>query len=218
MVYGRRRRFYRKPKRFYRGARRIKRYYRRRRSSVEVKHNEHDLAAEYPSIGNMWTHVDMTDIAQGTGNNQRLGNKITLTGYGIRGILEGGQTNTALDDNSNIVRLIVALWDSDTAMPLNDNSVTLGSTILKTSTFGKGLIKKLVDRTIDLRVYSLDSTGYLPASKQIRKYVRLNETIYYPGNAGRANKKLIVGLLSDSMAIPNPGFTHGNQTIYWKDS
>lgn len=198
----------------------IKRYVRRAiNSGVESKLNNTVLATAFSSCGSTWNEVELTDIAQGTGQNQRIGNHITACGFTIDGVLVGGQTNLVTDDNRNTMRIILAIWDATTATPCADNSISLSSYLSRDRIVGNGLIQKLFDKVIVLRTPGADSTGYLPAVQHIKRYIRFYRKLYYAGSSSTScGRKIILSILSDSGAVPNPGFTSGFCNMYFKDA
>lgn len=171
----------------------------------------------WPSISSNWGEIEITQLSQGAASTQRIGNQIKLRGFYMKGTLLGGQVNGALDDNYNVVRIVVGLYDSSSTTPLTASSVVMSGAITPETV--KGLIKKYVDKTVILRSAGRDSTGYLPAAAEVKKFVKCHPTIVYSGTgATTAQRKLIVSMLSDSSASPNPGFVNGYRALWFEDA
>lgn len=186
---------------------------------VETKFVNNTLPTAFSSIGNTWVEQDMTAIAQGAGIAQRNGHEVKITGFNLRGTLVGGQSNLATDDNRNTVRIILATWDASSAGPLAANGATIDSYISKNTTVSRGLIKKHIDKIIELPTAGRDSTGYLPAIKLVKFFKKLRTFIRYYGSAStNDNKKLILSMISDSAAVSNPGFTQGYYSVFFEDA
>lgn len=199
----------------------VKRYVQKAiHKDVETKFANLNLTANFSSIGSGWTEYEMTNISQGTGISSRVGNQIRLRGLFIGGSIVGGQTNLATDDNRDTMRIIIALWDSANAIPLTTNLADMNSLVAKETSAGKGLVKKYVDTIVQLRSPGRDSTGYLPALRYFKKFVKLHNTLVrYAGSASTtANRKLVISMISDSALVSHPGFTQGRHTLYFEDA
>lgn len=187
--------------------------------AVETKFTTANTSTSFASISTNWSEVDLTNIGQGVTATTRVGQEIDLRGVRINGVMVGGQTNVALDDNRNIVRIVLALWDTKTATPCQTNGVTLSALLNNKVPSGTGLIKKYMDRIITLNSPGRDSTGYMPAQRYIKIYKRLARKIKYSTTAGTtAQTKLVLSMLSDSVAVPNPGFVSGDLSVYFDDA
>lgn len=187
--------------------------------NIENKFRTEQATTNFSSIGNAWVEVDLTDMAQGGGIGQRIGNEIKLKAFSLRGTLVGGQNNLATDDNRNTVRIVLALWDASSVTPLQTNGAGLNTYIGKRTNVSKGLLKKYIDKIIELPTAGRDSTGYLPAMKMVKMFVKLNSFVKYYGSASTAdNKKLILSIITDSALVSHPGFTNGYHTMFYEDA
>lgn len=181
------------------------------------------LTSSMGSISSTWNEIDLCDdIAMGGDLGQRIGRKIAVNSFYLDGVLQGGQTNLATDDRFNTVRFVLGLWRSRT--PCTANSLTMSSMINKSGysvTGGASLIRKFRDFKVILSTPGADSTGYLPAVRKVRIYVKFRRpiTILFPASAATTTQSmfLILSVISDSVAIPNPGFTSGSFTLSWYD-
>jgi len=214
MRYSRRRyRFRRRP---YGRKRYRRRFYRRRRRS-----GRRELKLRYlllsNSIGTAWTTVPAGDtgvavnIWPGTSSNQRVGRKIYLKNFVIRGSLISGATGASgIDDSWDAVRIVI-LWGSP------------GTTIAnRFDTSGLGLYSPIrnqdyVNRVLFDKVYTLRSLislgggNFVPAVKEIHINKRLNKTITFNDTDQYClGRDLYVLMVSNSLAIPNPGWSESS--------
>lgn len=152
-------------------------------------------------------------ISTGTSYNQRIGRVVTLNRFTLTGILQGGQSNTAVDDNHNVVRLILATYrvGSVPSLSLND---------IMDPRVQDGLIRVYFDRTLTLRSPARDSTGYMPASQPVIFSVKLGKQLLYKGDGANAENTEYLTLiaLSDSGVAPSPGFISGYWNLRFTDS
>jgi len=217
MVYKRRRFF---PKRrTYRKRRYFPRYSRKRLPTPETKLVEIALSGTFSSISNSWTELELTNIAQGIADYQRIGDHITSRYFSLQGTLVGGQSNLATDDNRNVVRIVLAWWDGRSTTPCASNSVVINDRIALDDTTGIGLMKILYDRTLTLNSPGRDSTGYMPAQRFVKFSRRLLRRVPYTGSNGQTgNRKLILSIISDSLVASNPGFVMGRAIFKFMDN
>lgn len=177
------------------------------------------------SSGTSWSERHLLDgIQENNDISGRIGRRINLTSFYFDGILGGGQNNVALDDRVNVVRIVLGLWTRGLTTPCATNSFAMSSVINRagyTVTGGASLIRKFRDFKVVLRSPGRDSTGYLPAIKRIRIYVKFKKPLQFIfANSGASNdvdKMFVLSMLSDSGAIPNPGFVSGSWYLKWVD-
>lgn len=187
------------------------------RRNVENKFWEQSLSTVFNSVGTTWVETDVTAITQGSSIQGQIGREIKARGLQINGIIQGGQTNTAADDKINTFRIVVGLYDSTGATPLQTASMTLGSYISPRTT--RGMIRKYMDKVISLPTPGRDSTGYLPSTRAVKLWVKLSEMIKkYADGPNSQNKRIVVSMLSDSSLVPNPGFTSGRLVLFYEDA
>lgn len=185
----------------------------------EVKHNASPLASSFSSIGGAWVEVDLTNIAQSVTQVTRVGDHIRAKSFSLNGVLVGGQSNLATDDNRNIVRIVLAWWDSSSATPLATNGATIDSRIQSDELFGKGLLKMIYNKTVVLTSSGRDSTGYMPAQRFVKIWKKLYRYVSYSNVTGTtAGQKLILSMISDSAVVSHPGFVQGNYFFKFTDN
>ena len=233
MVY-RRRKYYKRRygrKRYYR-----RRSYRRRAKAVkrivrgmaESKSTGAALPTPFGTITSTWSeHILLP--AQGTQSLQRIGRQMEVTGIYLKGILAGGQSNTAADDKNNLVRIVIAVFQGSTSAmgqakwPVLTDATTpiwIGKNASPQGAEIAYMKRKLFDRVYKLDSVGRDSTGYLPARRMVSIKLRFKKPIiYYFGNEASASvdKYIAVGMMSDSAVVPSPGFTSGSVIYTWKD-
>jgi hypothetical protein len=172
-------------------------------------------------IGNTWTEAS-TDFVQGAGLAQRIGNKISITELSFAGMLCGGQSNLALDDNRNWFRLVLGIWKnpsvgaSSSHTPLYSNSVPSSMPLDKST--APTLIYKVFDKSIPLNSPGRDSTGYMPAQKFVSCTYKFRRPVVITWDVnGVPDKQIFMSAVSDSSAAPSPGFVSGYLKVAWID-
>lgn len=185
---------------------------------VELKNNA-GLTSSLGSFITSWSETDLTNIGQGVTQINRIGDHITARSFSLSGVLVGGQSNIATDDNRNIVRIVLAWWDSSSASPCTANGATISTRIQRDEVYGRGLIKMLFNRTYILRSPGPDSTGYMPAMCHVKIWKKMRKYVPYSGTAGTtAGMKLILSIISDSALPPSPSFIQGNYFFKFSDT
>jgi hypothetical protein len=135
----------------------------------------------------------------------------------IHGVLVGGQSNTNVDDSYNVVRIVVATYNSSIAAPFTN--LTLDLILDDRDAAFPGLIKVLYDKMFVLASPGSDTVGYLPATKSISIDIPLDEEIQFNGTGNNATTptNIIIGMVTDSAAVPNPGFVSGTEILSYSD-
>jgi hypothetical protein len=183
----------------------------------EIKFWAANLTSTFTSVSTTPVGIDITNlIAQGLGVGQRIGCAIQPIAFSVRGTLLGGQANAVTDDTYNTVRILVMEIDSNFATLVG---ITVQS-VLEPRTFA-GLRHVLLDRIITLSTPGRDSTGYLPAVKNISYdlNLRYKPQYTYTGAAGSTINptSLVMAMVTDSAAVANPGFTGGQWVFRYTD-
>lgn len=176
------------------------------------------MVAQFPAISTTWTELVMLNPAESVAQSGRIGRQYCIKGIETDGVMTQGCTNTALDDSRNLVRIVVALWQQGAGTtPLQSGGVGISDPINKYTENIKGnLLKKYIDMYIPFSTPGRDSTGYIAMQKVIKFYKRLSATINYGDDTTSfPNKRLIMSMVSDSGAPPNPGFTAGYTRVIY---
>lgn len=181
-----------------------------------------NAGATFQTIGTSWSDFTWSP-ATGVSSVNRIGSKIAITDIYFTGVLSGGQTNTSADDKTNIVRMVVALWNNNnnsvamTTSPMAQVSLEIGSPIEKQ--FFPTMHWKLFDKMIVLNSPGRDSTGYIPPQKQVSftKHFTRPVPIQYSATGDVPGLQWFISARSDSSLIPNPGFVAGSITLKWID-
>lgn len=159
-----------------------------------------DLTNNFSSIAATWIEQDMTDIDVGSTFGTRDGAKVGITSIRFYGVVSNG-------DDNNMLRIVVASWDSSTQTPLATNGAVLSSSIIKGSTSAQAIKKKYLDK-----YYTLDApnTGEV-VQRTVKFFKRFKNPlpIMYSGDGTTGSVKIIISVLSDSGIAPNPGFIAG---------
>lgn len=170
-----------------------------------------DTLTTLSSINNAWIEVDLTNIAQGDSATSRDGADIILESIEINAVVANG-------DDNNVVRMIIAIWDNTTQVPLADGGGNIDSvlTLANVNGYTAGMSKKLYDQYILLDVPFTGAT----VQKPIKYYYRFKNglKIHYTTGASTGSKKIILSMISDSIAVANPGITHGFAKVVFTDS
>jgi hypothetical protein len=176
---------------------------------ITTRFHTESLTTVAPTISNTWTSYEPTYwIRLGTDYNGRLGREVTVSSIELRGMLVGGQNNLVTDDSRNIVRIVMAVVDASFG-PSSLSPVSLNTPITNINV--TGLIRVLADRTFNLRVYSADSTGYVPSQVAVSMKASVNSLFRYNDSIGGFSPvpEIYVMFLSDSSLPSNPGFVSG---------
>lgn len=178
------------------------------------------LSDDFFTIASGWSEKSYTTptfIPMGTSSLSRIGTKIMVTGIYLQGTLAGGQANSAVDDRVNTVRMILGLWTSATPMASIGAPNPLDAPLMKNFNSGGLLLRKFVDKRISLVSPGRDSTGYITAQRLVKLYYRFKKPIMINYSAATVNRHLVLSLVSDSSAVPSPGFTSGYVYLTFKD-
>lgn len=221
--YKRRRRFRRRPvrRRRYRGGRR--KLARIIQSTIlrnaETKYMEDPMPSTFASIGNNWVELKVSNVGVGTAGNSSIGDQIRVKSFMFYGYIQSGAAGGITDDSYNFIRIVLALWDPwATDTPMQTSGSLLAHPAIRKDN-DEHLLKRYVDRTFIIRG-SQDDTGYIPGFKKVKYYKRWKGAglLLRAGRlASFQRPKLILSMISDSAAVPNPGFVTGQWRIKYKD-
>jgi len=178
-----------------------------------------DLSSLYASIGTTWDEHDIGNIGQGITVATRIGRKARLTTLTIRAVLAGGASDSVLDDAYNVIRVFLGLWTNVSSTPLATASAGVNAYIARESdTLGR-LVKVYFDKYICLPVRCPGiASGYAPGLKELFFTTSINQTITYGTDAAdRADKLLVLSMISDSTTTPNPGIVNGYSVCHFSD-
>lgn len=175
-------------------------------------HNDLTAIAPFQSIGNSWDTYLCCNPSQGTTAVQRIGRKIHIKSVELYGVLSAG-------DNSNCVR--IAMYTSDTSNALSGVDIDWK---LSRDRIGGGNFGTLYyDKYIPLQFTPFDGATASGVSQQ--KIVRIKKVfkrpipiVYSDDTTGTYNKQLCISVISDSAAVPHPGFTRGYVITRFEDA
>lgn len=201
-----------------------KQLYRAIHSNIENKIISDRLVTNFSSVSNTWSELPIMLVAQGTGNNQRIGNQIRLKSIELNGVIAQGSSASPADDIYNVMRIVIAAWSGSTVTtPLQSAAVGLDAVIRRTNA-PQGLLKKYHDKYIPLTVASTTDNagnGYCPNLRKFKYFKVFKKPLLIDFGAATTltpDKRVIVSMLSDSFGIPNPGFITGYWAVSYEDA
>lgn len=219
-------------RRYYRRRRypRRRRTYRRRGTRSELMSYYATASAVFgTSISSTWQDYDVNYMW----NNMQLGGRtslrVAITSLRFDGVLQGGQAAGPLDDFYNTVRIVVAKWRSqyyDATTPwVVKNGWTVDSQIVRKWN-DLGLQRVYMDRRFVLEplMNETGGDGYVPNSYRVRFHLKFRKPLVLnwpqagaPGPVVPQMPHLLISSVSDSGAIPNPGFVSGSMLLRWRN-
>lgn len=176
----------------------------------QIAMNLHDYFASVSTAGQQYDITGL--VAQGADYNQRIGRIIRAIQCSVTGTLVGGQSNSATDDTRNTIRISILVAEAGTAF-------TYGVSAILDPRAIQGVRRILYDRVFSLSTTGADSTGYLPAVREMHIGVPVGEQIVYRGTAVSTNNPLgvFMYMVTDSAAVPHPGFEDGTLSLSFTD-
>lgn len=177
----------------------------------------------FNSVGTTWNELNLTSIGVGTGITQYTGSEYRIKSIMFYGILASGAVNGAADDDFNCFRIILASWmDSAGTTPCTTYAMDYQSKSPSRENGFKFLRKKYMDRTIYLvNTADADGTGYIPKLKKVSYYKRFKGAglrIKHDHSGAYQESHIVLSMVSDSSAVPNPGFITGWWRVRYYDN
>jgi len=166
------------------------------------------LVGAAASVGTAGVPVRLSQIAQGLDFTERIGRAIIIKSVSFCGQLIGGQTNSAVDENRNIVRIAIVSMNPGTALA----AATYNVESIIDPRYVSGLKHVYYDRFFSLDSPGRDTTGYMPACRQVScPKIPIHLRVDYTSNiaTSESDTSLWIWFISDSGAVPNPGFGSG---------
>jgi hypothetical protein len=188
------------------------------RHTQEIKYTTSDLHTIFHGVSTVpgiWAPT--AQIAVGSDMGQRIARNILVKHFTMRGVLVGGQSNIITDDKYNTARIVVAEYNPQVAAPFGN--LTLSNVIDSRDAF-PGIGKVYFDQTYLLTSIGPDSVGYLPSTKKVSIDIPLNIQCEYNGAPGNtiSRNNLVIGMVTDSVAAPSPGFESGFSLMTYVDN
>lgn len=196
-------------------------------SMAETKTYWYDLTS-YSSISTTWRMQTLLPSV-GADFASIIGKKYALVGIRLTGTLAGGQSNTTADDQWNHVRIVACeMTGTARVIPVNMPTLTWGirtpirlkSPVSPADGTTAYIKRKLFDKVYKIISPGRDGTGYMQGTKEVSIYKRFKKPLVleYETN-GQANPSSYVQVcfISDSVAVPSPGFVSGVLEFFWKD-
>lgn len=183
-------------------------------ATAEKKIQSLDVGTLFSSVSVTPAEQALGQMAQGASSVTRVGRKIAIHSFVFRGTLVAGVTGLATtDDGYNRFRIVLGLYDGDFTLPLNTLGVAVDTPFNKTLYGTDHLLKKYWDKHVILNTHAdLDGTGALPYPRIIHKVIKFKRPIIITTRDDTSftpDKHLYLSMVSDSSALPNPGFLSG---------
>lgn len=180
--------------------------------------------AAFNSISSAWREYDILGpVTASAAVNGRIGRTIQVHSYRLRGVLAGGAIGTlAADDYFDTIRLMIYVLEQvktgAALTPANTAGYSL-STPLNT-VYMPQLKKVLYDKIIGMTNIPYGANLCSAATREIDYYHMFKKplVVKYTGDTANYNQtQLQVSMVSDSTAVPHPGFTSGYIEITYYD-
>lgn len=194
----------------------VKRYVRRAIiSSEEKKYMIAYLPTTHGSISNAWVEHDvLATLAAGTDFTNRVGRDILVHNLLVKGTMFGGAQGSGFDDLYNSVRLLIFTTHRETAgsalTPLATAGMSINQPILKGNLASLGRIYR--DMQIAITNSPISTSDGAPGHRAVNIFIRFKRGLrvhFTHSIAGYNQTQLWVSAISDSAAVPGPGFTIG---------
>lgn len=190
---------------------------------IEDKYLTDALSTDFASVGTTWIEKNLALPTQGTANTQRIGAKIRVKSLEITGVLAGGADESLLDDAFNVMRCVIATYNGGVTTPLGTASASIDEPIIIQTTTST-LKRKYFDRYLHFDVASTEQgagDGYTPQTKTFKYFKRFPKGLlitFADSSVSFPNTRLIMSMISDSAAVPHPGFVRGFWKISYEDA
>lgn len=175
------------------------------------------------SVGTAWREYDIVgQIIPGAGVNSRVGRRIEIHSCRFRGILTGGATGGGpVDEYYNNIRLMIYTMKQNKTAALTP-AATAGYVINTplNKLYMPGLEKVLYDRFIGMTNQPWAANSCSPATREVDMYKKFKNPILcnFTGDLINYNQfQIYVSMVTDSGAVPHPGFTSGYFEVSYYD-
>lgn len=189
---------------------------------AETKYVIDYCTGSFSSIASSWLYYKPA-ITLGTGSfANRIGRKVSISGFEIVGTIVGGQSNLATDDKRNTLRIVVGTTSGAQAAPLGTPlaGIAFSDPIIRIGAAATARLHLYKDRFFNMLSSSPDSTGYMPAMRKVffkHNFKRPLVINYADDTANNPDRNYFIAMISDSFLAPHPGFTTGFIKTYYKD-
>lgn len=198
-----------------------------------IAQRTHELKYVTTTLGN-WNAVGSaaTTIAlktqmgltQSTGaQSSIIGREVTIHSIWLRGTLVGGNTGLITDDWFNSFRIVLASFVPGTLTTWSAG-MTVNSYLGKVNGLGVDTLKyKIWDKKYMLHTAGgdPDGAGYIPMPKFVSLYKRFKNGLkikFRDDALTLPDQELMLSMVSDSTAVPNPGFVDGFLRVTYTDA
>lgn len=194
--------------------------------AAEHKSYQVTMQSQFPSLSTTWNEFDVVGpLVQGTDSfGQRIGRSITIIGLQVKGTLFGGSVGSGgLDEYYNTVRMVLLRMKqakSGSALtPLATSGQALSSPLSRLSVPGLQHIYR--DQLIPITNNPYGAGLCAPGHRMINLYLKFRKPLkidYSAAGAQHNQTQLYLSFISDSSAVPHPGFTAGWVRLIYTDA
>jgi len=144
--------------------------------------------------------------------DNRVGKKIFIKQVDLIGTLVGGAVVSAVDDPYDTLRMMLISQTQGGTLAVSMNQ-------LLSAVFQDSVDHVYLDKRMVINSPGVSGAGYQPGARVVKFSVPINKAFTYTGINGGSNPvSLTFAMISDSTAVPHPGFTSGTLNIYFTDN
>lgn len=177
----------------------------------------------FDSIGTAWREYDILgQIVPGAGANARIGRRIEIRSCRFRGVLSGGAVGGGpVDDYYDNVRIMMYTMSQNKTVattPASTAGFVINTPLNKL--YMPGLGKVLYDQFIGITNQPWAANSAAPGMREIDVYHRFKKPVlcHFTGDLINTNQfQIFVSIVSDSAAVPHPGFGSGYFEVAYYD-
>jgi len=194
------------------------------RAMAEHKQSTGALTSGWNSVSTAWTEVDLlAGIIEGGAITNRIGRKISITSLEIKGVLMGGAIGAITgDDMYNNIRMLIYVGNGNkfgsAITPLATAGVSINTPIRKYS--HNWVSRVLRNQYIGITNQPIDADTAAPGHRPYNVFIKFKKPLHiqFTGSGTNTNQQqLWISMISDSTAVPHPGFTSGYFSVSWID-
>lgn len=176
------------------------------------------------SVGTAWREYDVPgQITPSAAINGRIGRRIEIHSCRFRGVLVGGAIGAGpADEYYNNIRIMIYVMHQAKAGAATTPAATAGFVIDTplNKYYMPGLDKVLYDQLLGITNQPWAANSCSPGTRDIDFYHKFRKPllVQYAGDVINSNQtQIFVSMVTDSAAVPHPGFTSGYMEISFYD-
>lgn len=193
-------------------------------ANIEDKFTTNTLTSTWSSVAGAWVELNLCNPGEGDTGYTRTGRKIRIKSLEIKGVAVQGSSESLTDDAYNVMRVVIGWYTGTTDTPLQTAGIGINGSFNNLNKGSAQLVRKYLDRYITLPVTSTEQgagDGYAPGMKHFRYYKKFKQPLtiqYGDDTATYPSHRLIMSVISDSVAVPNPGLNYGYFIVRFEDA